>query len=310
VSSYSPDRLTICDSPTEEEISLLSLRIEEYNQHETDGRIHFPGTQEPGLSFDLAVRGPDGGVVGGVNVSSVLGVMWLEVLWTSEAYRGRGIASWLILEAERIAFEAGCVGAGTWTFNWQGADFYPRIGYDLNGTYNGYPRGMTEHVLSKRLPSASDIRQAVAYRAAENQNSGFEMIYRPTKEEMRVVHLGLHSHCVAHVGTGEGYQGAPVRLALRDSKAELVGGLTASTPVRVLAIEKIWIADPFRGQGYGRRLIETAENTARSRGCTAVQASCLSLQTPGFFHAVGYESFGRVDVYLDDVWEDLLIKRL
>jgi len=310
MSSNALDRLAICDTPTKEESSLLSLRIEECNQHATAGRIHFPGTQEPGLSFDLAVRGPDGSVVGGVNVSSVLGVMWLEVLWTSEAYRGRGIASWLILEAERIAHEAGCVGAGTWTFDWQGADFYPRIGYDLNGIYNGYPRGMTEHVLSKRLPSASNIQEAVALRGAQNQENGFELISCPSKEEMRVVHHGLHSYCVAHVGTGEDYQGNPVRLALRDNKGQLAGGLTASTPVRVLAIEEIWIEDRFRGRGYGRQLIATAENIARTRGCMAVQGTCFSFQTPGFFRAVGYESFGRVNIYPDDVWEDLLIKRL
>jgi len=308
--SGSLDRLTICDTPTKEESSHISLRIEEYNQHATEGRIHFPGTQEPGLSFDLAVRGPDGGVVGGVNVSSLLGVMWLEVLWTSETYRGRGIASWLILEAERIAHEAGCVGAGTWTFNWQGADFYPRIGYHLNGIYKGYPRGMTEHVLTKRLPSASNIQEAITVRGAQNRKNGFELIPCPSKEEMRVVHRGLHSYCVDHIGSGDDYQGDPVRLALRDKKGELVGGLSASTPARVLAIEEIWIADQLRGQGYGRQLIETAENIARSRGCIAVQGTCFSFQTPEFFSAVGYESFGRVDVYLDDVWEDLLIKRL
>jgi len=48
---------------------------------------------------------------------------------------------------------------------------------------------------------------------------------------------------------------------------------------------------------------------ARLHGCIAVQGSCLSFQSPDFFHRVGYESFGRVDVYPDGVWEDLLIKR-
>ena len=45
--------------------------------------------------------------------------------------RRRGLASWLVLEAERIAHEKGCVGAGTWTFNWQG------VGYDYpSGVWN------------------------------------------------------------------------------------------------------------------------------------------------------------------------------
>jgi len=302
--------LTIYDTPTNDEATVLSSRLEEYNQCETNGRMHFPGTQEPGLAFDLAVRGPDGAVAGGLNVSSLLGVMWLEVLWTSEAHRGRGIASWLILEAERIAHEAGCVGAGTWTFSWQGAGFYPRIGFDVNGVYDGYPRGMTEHVLSKRLPSASEVQETVALRAAENRKNGFELISRPTKAEMKIVHRGLRAHCDAHIEAGEDYRGTEIRLVLRDESRTLAGGLRASTPVRVLALEEVWIAEPFRGQGYGRQLIEAAEHVARSHGCVAAQGSCLSFQAPGFFHAVGYESFGRVDAYPDDVWEDLLIKRL
>jgi len=310
MSPNEPDPLTISDTPTKEESRLLSLRFDEYNQHETNGRMHFPGTQEPGFSFDLAVRGPDGYIVGGVNVSSVLGVMWLEVLWTAEVCRGQGIASWLILEAERLAHEAGCVGAGTWTFDWQGAGFYPRVGFDLNGVYDGYPRGMTEHVLSKRLPSRTNIQEMVALRAAESRRNGFELITRPAKDEMKIVHRGLRSHCDAHIEAGEDYRGSQVCLILRDGRGELAGGLSASTPVRVLALEEIWIAEQFRGQGYGRQLIEAAEHIARSRGCIAVQGSCLSFQTAGFFHAVGYETFGRVDVYLDDVWEDLLIKRI
>jgi len=213
--------------------------------------------------------------------------MWLEVLWTSEVHRGRGIASWLILEAERIAHEAGCVGAGTWTFNWQGASFYPKIGYSLNGVYKGYPRGMTEHVLSKRLPSPADIQEAVALRSAQSRRSGFELISQPTRDEMQVVHRGLHAHCTAHIEAGEDYRGDKVRLILRDERGELAGGLCASTPVRVLALEEIWIAEQFRGQDYGRRLIEAAEQTARSRECIAAQGSCLSFQTPEFFRAVG-----------------------
>ncbi len=302
--------LTICDTPTGDEAAVLSSRFEEYNQCETNGRMHFPGTQEPGLAFDLAVRGPDGSVVGGLNVSSLLGVMWLEVLWTSMPHRGRGIASWLILEAERIAHEAGCVGAGTWTFSWQGAGFYPRIGYDLRGVYDGYPREMTEHVLAKHLPSSSDLQETVALRAERNRRSGFALISHPTGDEMKIVHRGLHAHCNAHVEVGEDYRGAKICLVLKDTNGESAGGLRASTPVRVLALEEIWVAERSRGHGYGRQLIEAAEHVARSLGCVAAQGSCLSFQAPDFFHAVGYESFGRVDVYPDGVWEDLLIKRL
>jgi len=303
------DRIVIDDKPTDDEIAFVRTKLDEHNQVQTNRRFHFPGDTEPGLVFDLAVKDPDEVIVGGINVSSILGVMWLEVLWTAEVHRGRGIASWLILEAERMAHENGCVGAGTWTFDWQGADFYPRIGYELNGVYEGYPFGMTEHVLSKTLPSPPVVIESVAGRARENERAGYTLVSSPSKDEMKTVHRGLHAHCVAHVGDGDAYAGSPVQVALRDENGDLVGGLAASTPVHVLALEEIWIAERYRGRGYGRKLIEEAEWIAKSQGCVAAQGCCLSFQAPGFFHKVGYESFGTVDVYPGDYAEDLLIKR-
>jgi len=303
------EQLVVTTDPTEAEIERLSGRLDRFNRSATDDRIHFPGTEEPGLTLDLAVRAPDGHIVGGINVSSVLGVMWLEVLWVHSAHRGRGLASWLVLEAERIAHGSGCVGAGTWTFDWQGAEFYPRIGYELNGIYDGYPRGMTEHVLSKRLPGPKPAREAVARRADGNRDLGYALVEDPTRDEMRVVHRGLHEHCVAHTDGGLEYAGEHVRLALRDERGDLVGGLTASTPVLVLALEQLWVDERFRGRGYGRQLVREAEELARASGCVASQTCCLSFQSPEFFHRVGFESFGRVDVYPGDVWEDLLIRR-
>jgi len=303
-------RFAISDSPTKDEIALIRRKLEEHNQEHTGGRFHFPGDEEPGLAFDLALKSPEGAIVGGINVSSILGVMWLEVLWVAEEHRRRGLASWLILEAERIAHEKGCVGAGTWTFDWQGAEFYPQIGYELRGVYDGYPLGMTEHVLSKRLPSPSSVRKAVGRRTAESRRHGYALVTEPSKDEMKVAHRGLHEHCVAHVGDGDAYAGSQVRIALRGEDGNLAGGLTASTPVHVLALEEIWVAEPYRGRGHGRRLIEEAERIAKSQGCIAGQGCCLSFQSPGFFHEVGYDSFGTVDAYPDGYTEDLLIKRL
>jgi GNAT superfamily N-acetyltransferase len=303
------DRFAISADPTREEIAVIRRRLEEYNLERTGGRYHFPGDEDPGLVFDLAVKDPTGNVVGGINVSSILGVMWLEVLWVAEEHRRRGLASWLVLEAERIAHEQGCVGAGTWTFSWQGADFYPRIGYRLNGVYEGYPLGITEHVLTKPLPDP-DAYHAVRERVSRNEQDGFTLVTEPTKEEMHLVGDGLHQFCVAHAGDEMNNPGINVHLALREGEGNVIGGLMASTTIRIMALEQLWVDGRYRGQGCGRELVAEAERIAREHGCIAVQGCCLSFQTPGFFHRLGYESFGVVDVYLDGHTEDLLIKRL
>ncbi|MFC2077695.1 GNAT family N-acetyltransferase [Candidatus Bipolaricaulota bacterium] len=304
------DRLAIAESPTKEEIALIQAGLRQFNLDETDGKFDYPGEEDPGLVIRLAVKNPGGGVVAGISTSSILGVMWLEVLWVAEAHRRRGIASWLILEAERIAHEKGCVGAGTWTFDWQGAEFYPQIGFHLNGVYDGYPLGITEHVLSKKLPSSPEIREAVARRAARNEQDGFSFVTEPTKDEMRVVGKGLSDYCVAHAGAEMENPGIVVQLVLRDDAGSTVGGFLASTTIRIMALEEIWIDARYRGQGYGKELVAEAERIARAHGCIAVQGCCLSFQSPGFFRRLGYESFGVVDAYMDGYSDDLLIKRL
>jgi GNAT superfamily N-acetyltransferase len=240
--------------------------------------------------------------VGGINVSSVLGVMFLEVLWVADEYRKRGLARRLVWEAERLAEKAGCVGAGTWTFSFQGPEFYPKAGYELIGIYDGYPFGITEHVLMKRLP---DRRKP----SHDDKRDGFDIIGEPAQEDMKVVHDGFHQSCVASAGDEMHNPGITVQLVLRDSAGTIVGGLLASTTIRIMAIEHLWVSVRYRGQGYGRALMTEAERIAQAHGCIAAQATCFSFQTPAFFSGTGYGTFGVADVYPDGITEDYLIKR-
>jgi GNAT superfamily N-acetyltransferase len=301
--------LSMSRVPSKEEMEVVAAGLHEYGRLATAGRFDFPGSEDPGLVIERAVRGPSGEIVGGVSTSSILGVMWLETLWVSEAYRRRGLASWLVLEAERSASEEGCIGAGTWTFSWQGVDFYPTLGYMLRGVYRGYPFGVTEHVLTKRLPNPASQKRLAAQRLTL-EGAGFDLVGAPTQEEMRIVHRGLHTFCRHQAGEEMDYPGICIRLTLRDQEGRTVGGLDSYTTIRVMALEAVWIDERYRGEGYGRQLLLEAERVAKESGCMAVNTHCLSFQSPGFFRRMGYEVFGTVDVYVDGYTEDLLIKKL
>lgn len=307
--SGGPNKLSLCMEATKEERDFVEAQFAQYNQEAAGGRFNYPGEGDLGLAFDLAVRGPRGDIVGGVNVSSVLGVMWLEVLYVADDFRRRGLASWLVLEAERRAHEKGCVGAGTWTFNWQGPEFYPTIGYQLRGIYDGYPFGVTEHVLAKRLPDEESVAKA-ADRIARLRREGFTLLTAPSQDDMRVVGRGFHQFCMRNAGEEMDTPGIAVRLALKDQAGQVVVGLDAFATIRNMVLEAIWIDERFRGRGHGRRLLLEAERIAKEAGCSAVSTHCLSFQSPGFFHRLGYTTYGVVDVAVDGHTEDLLIKRL
>ncbi|MFJ8732478.1 GNAT family N-acetyltransferase [Streptomyces bauhiniae] len=79
---------------------------------------------------------------------------WLHVtcLWVDARYRGAGLGSRLLGEAERIARTGrGCARSRVETWDFQAPAFYQDRGYDVVAVIPDYPPGITEYTLTKRL---------------------------------------------------------------------------------------------------------------------------------------------------------------
>jgi len=79
---------------------------------------------------------------------------WLHVsyLWVDGRHRGTGLGSQLLAKAEHIARrERGCASARLETWDFQAPDFYRKKGYEVVCVIPGYPPGITEYTLTKRL---------------------------------------------------------------------------------------------------------------------------------------------------------------
>lgn len=94
-----------------------------------------------------------------------------------------------------------------------------------------------------------------------------------------------------------------VRLATRAD--EVAGGLTGWIWGDTSGISTIWIHDDWRGQGWGRRLLETAERTVAERGCRRIYVSKFSFQAPDFYRANGFAEIARVPGLIADGVEDI-----
>ncbi|WP_405918500.1 GNAT family N-acetyltransferase [Streptomyces sp. NBC_00728] len=77
---------------------------------------------------------------------------WLHVtyLWVDERYRGTGLGSRLLAEAEATAGGRGCRAARLETWDFQAPDFYRKQGYEVACVIPDYPPGATEYTLTKR----------------------------------------------------------------------------------------------------------------------------------------------------------------
>jgi len=82
---------------------------------------------------------------------------------------------------------------------------------------------------------------------------------------------------------------------VRDSEGTLVAGIDGFTWGGYARVEVLWVSEPLRGKGLGRRLLEAAEEEARERGCTSIVLSSHEFQAPGFYTKLGYHSVGATE---------------
>ncbi len=300
---HSTARLTLSDSPTEEEVDLIHARLEQYNRQQTNGEY-----DEPGAEIGLVLKSPEGTVIGGITAGTIFRVMHLEAFWVSKEHRKQGHGSRLVLQAEQIGFEKGCVASQTQSFSFQAPGFYQKIGYQVLGIYDGYPDGITEYTLMKRLlPGLQSVSGHVPVENASHPCSFREPV---TPDDLKAVHAGLYWYVDEHVGAERDNPGITIKLVVKDGAGQVVGGLLAWTTIRNMILDDLWLDDAYRGRGLGTKLLLEAERIARNAGCLACQTYSFDFQAPGFFRKLGYQSYGVSDGYPHGVTEHYFIKRL
>ena len=111
-------------------------------------------------------------------------------------------------------------------------------------------------------------------------------------EDVRSVQEGLGRYNRAIVGP-ENY--SPLHIFLRDEQGQVVGGLLGAIYWGWCTVEYLWVSEELRGQGYGKTLLEMAENEARNRGAKNINLDTMSFQAPDFYQKLGYRIFGQLE---------------
>ncbi len=110
---------------------------------------HFENTDCRDL--DIIVKDDAGNVVAGL-CGDTHG-NWLEVdyLWVDDSLRGQHLGSQLLLRAEAIARERGCISSVLFTFGFQAPVFYERHGYVRQFVLADFPVSGTMNYYTKKL---------------------------------------------------------------------------------------------------------------------------------------------------------------
>ena len=99
----------------------------------------------------LVKRDVHGRIVAGLIGKTFWNWLYLDLLWVDETLRGQGIGRALVAAAESEAAARGCHSSYLWTEDFEGPDFYPRLGYKEFVVKADFPVGHTRTGFMKRI---------------------------------------------------------------------------------------------------------------------------------------------------------------
>jgi GNAT superfamily N-acetyltransferase len=80
---------------------------------------------------------------------------------------------------------------------------------------------------------------------------------------------------------------------VEDGPGDLVAGLSGWTWGTCAGVGMVWVREDSRHDGWGGRMLASAEQVARERGCHQLLVSSFTFQAPDFYRRHGYVEFAR-----------------
>ncbi|NMC84104.1 MAG: GNAT family N-acetyltransferase [Anaerolineaceae bacterium] len=114
----------------------------------------------------------------------------------------------------------------------------------------------------------------------------------PSSQDVDFVNNALRQYNLLYA-PADNYQ--PLQIFLRSEEGTILGGLLGETYWGWLHISILWIDQSVRKQGYGRQMLQKAEQEATRRGCHAVHLDTMSFQALPFYEGLGYTIFGTLN---------------
>jgi GNAT superfamily N-acetyltransferase len=114
----------------------------------------------------------------------------------------------------------------------------------------------------------------------------------PAPRDIRSLEDRLYDYNVEKTGSDDGKW---LSIFVRDDAGEIMAGLHGWTWCGACKVERLWVRQDLRRQGYGQRLLAAAEREARARGCDQLLLDTFSFQAPLFYKKLGYEIIGIVE---------------
>jgi GNAT superfamily N-acetyltransferase len=94
-----------------------------------------------------------------------------------------------------------------------------------------------------------------------------------------------------------GERDKPFSIFLKNDLGKIFGGIQAFLGTESIYIDMLWVEEPLQRQGYGTKLLHSAENEAINHGCLFSLVDTWDFQAEGFYLKHGYERIGELKNY-------------
>jgi GNAT superfamily N-acetyltransferase len=136
-------------------------------------------------------------------------------------------------------------------------------------------------------------------------------IRRALEDDKTFIIDALMSHNKHVMPPGTPYHSIEVAyVVIERQSGDIVGGIIGKIYRKCLAIDILWVSDAMRHQGIGSELMARAEKRALREGCLFIHLDTFSFQAPLFYKALGFEIFGTLEGFENDVKRYYLKKDL
>ena len=272
---------------SEQEVEVIQSKLDEYLEAMVPAE---PGTPEH-EEFVLCVKDDDGNVIAGAIVNIYMwGRAVLSTLWAEEKYRGEGLGSMLIKEAERMVKEKGCRVMCLATVDFMARPFYEKHGYKVFTVNKDLPKGHEGWSMMKWMEEG-----ITDYVPSHNSAASTYKVEVGGKEEARKIHGELTRFNEANVPPE--HDEIMINKKIVDKDGNLIAGISGMAgDWNACSVDVLWVDEPYRRKGLGSCLLKEIEEEAKKCG-TYIMLADAEDWCVDFFKKNGYTIRGTLEDY-------------
>ena len=125
-----------------------------------------------------------------------------------------------------------------------------------------------------------------------NDQYSIKVVENPDRSVWSVIAQGLREFNTQKAGEDHAKE---LCIVLYSPDQQIVGGVIAEIYWDWLFINVMWVKEELRGNGFGEKLLKSAEEEASKLGAKHAFLDTFTFQAPGFYEKNGYSAFGKLE---------------